>query len=90
MPQVDPPLICCLYWAVQPAGKFGAPCVRDACTTAIERAICDSTAALLQMNEAPLLTTCHSIQVARILKWRVARMYSAEVLLKVRPHTICV
>ena len=39
------------------------------------------------MNEAPLLTTCHSIQVARILKWRVARMYSAEVLLKVRPHT---
>lgn len=43
-------------------------------------------AALLQMNEAPLLTTCHSIQVARILKWRVARMYSAEVLLKVRPQ----
>lgn len=37
----------------------------------------------LQMNEPALLNTCHSVQVSRILKWRVARTYQADVLLKV-------
>ena len=35
------------------------------------------------MNEPALLNTCHSVQVSRILKWRVARTYQADVLLKV-------
>ena len=37
----------------------------------------------LQMNEPALLNTCHSVQVSRILKWRVARTYQADMLLKV-------
>lgn len=40
---------------------------------------------LVQMNEPALLNTCHSVQVSRILKWRVARTYQADMLLKVRP-----
>lgn len=39
----------------------------------------------VQMNEPALLNTCHSVQVSRILKWRVARTYQADMLLKVRP-----
>ena len=74
---------------MQPAVKFGEIKGRQCLHDRVSRAFCDSVAALLQMNEAPLLTTCHSIQVARILKWRVARMYSAEVLLKVKSHTTC-
>ena len=38
-----------------------------------------------QMNEPALLNTCHSVQVSRILKWRVARTYQADMLLKVCP-----
>ncbi len=38
---------------------------------------------LIKMNEPALLNTCHSVQVSRILKWRVARSYQADVLLKV-------
>lgn len=38
---------------------------------------------LIKMNEPALLNTCHSVQVSRILKWRVARTYQADVLLKI-------
>ena len=41
----------------------------------------------MQMNEPALLNTCHSVQVSRILKWRVARSYQADVLLKVSQHS---
>ena len=43
----------------------------------------DDNVFALQMNEPALLNTCHSVQVSRILKWRVARAYQADVLLKV-------
>jgi len=42
---------------------------------------------LIKMNEPALLNTCHSVQVSRILKWRVARSYQADVLLKVSQHS---
>ncbi|KAL3161675.1 hypothetical protein ABBQ38_008775 [Trebouxia sp. C0009 RCD-2024] len=38
---------------------------------------------LIKMNEPALLNTCHSVQVSRILKWRVARTYQADMLLKI-------
>lgn len=38
---------------------------------------------LMKMNEPALLNTCHSVQVSRILKWRVARAYQADMLLKI-------
>jgi hypothetical protein len=38
--------------------------------------------ALMKMNEPALMSTCHSIQVARILKWRVSRTYQVGALFK--------
>lgn len=40
----------------------------------------------LQMNEPALLSTKLSAQVGRCLKWRIARCYDADALLKVLPH----
>jgi hypothetical protein len=37
------------------------------------------------MNEAPLLGSKHSLSVGRCMKWRIARCYDADALLKVRP-----
>lgn len=47
-----------------------------------------SCVSAVQMNEPALLNTCHSVQVSRILKWRVARAYQADILLKVGKGTV--
>ena len=59
----------------------------DACITVFVRDFCMLMAALMQTSQAPLLSTCLSIQVARMLKC-AARIF-AEVPVMVRPRATC-